>query len=580
MRYNIINGTKEIHADSYSLVFPTDRPFAYLKDKNGALITELFYLSSIHPLMGRDDTVAVGSWVVSEEPGAVVLTMCVESSAWEKKAIIFRCLPDRISYEIEITGQGSLTEVNYFGGYYSGQIRWGSGFFWSGQKFLQGFNPEPNSDEKSYFLPGEGSVIDLMGVPLPGKSHWFFTPPPFCYAFESKSGWLGFGICAQSGAHQFTEYSYHARSGAFHLSCSYEGHTIIDGTYRLPAVVIEFGADEYDVLQRHVDSVRSTLQLEKQPLQPKPVWWYEPIFCGWGAQCHVASLQHGKAPDFACQEQYDTFLTTLSRSEICPGIVVLDDKWQATYGDNCVDENKWPDLRGFIRNQHNQGRKILLWLKAWDPEGIPAEECIRNARGDVVSIDPSNPAFEQRLRASVRRMLSSTGYDADGFKIDFSARIPSGPGTKTWGHLWGLELMHRYLEIINQEAKQTKQDALIMTHTPHTYLSDVVDMIRLNDINVGTDVNQAMTMRARVASIACPDAIIDTDNWPMTDKAIWRGYLQLQPKLGVPSLYYTHFIDSSKEQLTEEDYQLIRSVWAEHRAKTSCLEVNIQVNSL
>ena len=97
--------------------------------------------------------------------------------------------------------------------------------------------------------------------------------------------------------------------------------------------------------------------------------------------------------------------------------------------------------------------------------------------------------------------------------------------------------------------------------------SGVLDMIRLNDINVGKDVSRAMTLRAAIASIACPDALIDTGNWPIRDKAAWRAYTSLQPELGVPSLYYASHIDSTGESLEEEDYALVRDMWAEYRAK-------------
>src|SRR5205085_6319678 len=28
---------------------------------------------------------------------------------------------------------------------------------------------------------------------------------------------------------------------------------------------------------------------------PTPNWWYEPIFCGWGAQCHIAAREGRRA---------------------------------------------------------------------------------------------------------------------------------------------------------------------------------------------------------------------------------------------------------------------------------------------
>ncbi|HEY3476510.1 MAG TPA: hypothetical protein VGK56_17980, partial [Anaerolineales bacterium] len=189
--------------------------------------------------------------------------------------------------------------------------------------------------------------------------------------------------------------------------------------------------------------------------------------------------------------------------------------------------------------------------------------------GVPIACDPSNPAYERRLRAAVRQMISPRGYGADGFKIDFTARIPAGPGLTLHGDTWGLELMHDYLRILHSEARRAKRDSLVMTHTPHPYLTDVVDMIRLNDANHGRDtkrdINPSMTHRARLAAIACPTAIIDTDNWPMPNKASWRAYMHLQPELGVPSLYFATHIDATGEALDAEDYRLIREVWARCR---------------
>src|SRR5690606_39476097 len=71
---------------------------------------------------------------------------------------------------------------------------------------------------------------------------------------------------------------------------------------------------------------------------------------------------------------------------------------------------------------------------------------------------------------------------------------------------------------------------------------------------------EAMRHRAKVARIACPHALIDTDNWPIPDRSSWRAYLPLQLELGVPSLYYSSHLDTSGEPLLAEDYDLIRRV--------------------
>jgi hypothetical protein len=211
---------------------------------------------------------------------------------------------------------------------------------------------------------------------------------------------------------------------------------------------------------------------------------------------------------------------------------------------------------------------VLLWLKAWDREGVPDDECIHNAAGLPLAVDPTNEAFEHRVRHSIRRMLAS--YGADGFKVDFTHRIPVGPSLRASGEARGLELLRRYLQIVYEEAKSVKRDALIMTHTPHPYLVDVLDMVRLNDMldltrlddpAAGCDIERTVMLRALVAQIACPHALIDTDNWPVRNKEIWRRYVRLQASIGVPSLYFATHIDLTQEPLDDADYALIRETW-------------------
>ena len=575
-------------SETYCLTFLADRPFVNLDSPRGDRLAELFIPSSIHSLLGRDDTTRIGQWQVDEQPGVTTLVLQAESSLWKAKRYRFQCFPHRFTYEVEVEGEGQLAEANYFGGYYSAQPRWGSGFFWSGQNFKRGFNPEPNRYEIDDFPPEANATIDLMGVPLPGRSDWFFTPPPFCFAMQIQDGWLALGVETAPGQNRFTQYAYHGKTSAFHLSLAYDGQTTVKGTYRLPAIAFDFADEEYRALERYVQAL-SPATVSSRNVSPKepltPAWWKMPIFCGWGAQSHLASVHGGRIPEYARQDHYESFLSALEAGNVDPGIVVLDDKWQLTYGENCVDEVKWPDLKDFIKRQHRRGRRVLLWLKAWDPEGLPAEECITNAAGLPIACDPSNPRYERRLRAAVRQMISPRAYGADGFKIDFTARIPAGPGLKLHGDIWGLELMHLYLEILHSEAKSVKPDSLIMAHTPHPYLTDVVDMIRLNDVNFGKDtrreINPSMTHRARVASIACPKLHIDSDNWPMPNKEAWRAYMDLQSELGVPSLYYATHIDATGEALDAEDYRLIREVWARYRdgsnmTKTDPLQVRRQ----
>lgn len=553
-----------VRAQKYQLTFPSDSPFVLLDDTHGERIAELAYLSSIHPLHGHDDTTSFGIWEAHETGDHVVLTLTATSAVWLKKTYRFRCSPERFTYEIEVQGQGDLADVLYFGGNCSARETWGTGFFWSKQRFLRGFTPEPNTDERAYFPPQGSATIDLMGSFIAGRGDWFFTPPPFCFAFETPSGWISLGVEAAPGQNRFSEYSYRAQTG-FYLALTYDGQTAVNGNYRLPAIGFDFAADEYSALTAHVEALHAE-NYAPRVQRSKMAWWSEPIFCGWGAQCAIGRREQQPSALFARQDIYTGFVRVLQEHGLNPGTITIDWKWQRDFGDYRADEEKWPDLPGFIAEQHGQGRRVLLWMKAWDTEGVPIEECITNAAGIPVTCDPTNPAYERRLRAAVRHMLAPEGYDADGFKIDFTAQIAAGPGLKKYGDAWGLELMRRYLEIIYTEAKATKPEALVVTHTPHPYLADVLDMVRLNDVVVSADINAAMTYRARIARIACPDALIDTDNWPFPDKATWQAYIALQPTLGVPALYNVTHLDRTGEPLDEADYMLIRETWARYRA--------------
>ncbi len=566
--------TKQIFAAMYSVDVPTDRPFVCVKDTDGKTMMDLFYPSSVNSTIGQDEAAAIDPWQIEIREDCVILYTHILSPIWRRKHVEILCYADRIIYQIEVEGQGNLTDVNYFGGYCSAFLRWGSGFFWSGQRFQQAFTPEPNTSEQAYHSPSTNLMIDMIGVPLPGRDDWFFTPPPFCYAFEHEAAWLGLGVACPPGQNQYSAYRYHGRDNAFYLSLSYEGQTRVEHRLRLPSIEINFGVDAYAVLSDHADSLRRKQYAPDRRGTPIPEWWSRPIYCGWGSQCYLSSINGGRAPDHATQVNYEGFLAALEERGIFPGTVVIDDKWQRTYGFNDVDLQKWPDLPGFIRQQHAQDRHVLLWLKFWDPEGIAPSMCVRNTAGHPVALDPTNPAFEACLRESIRTMLSPNGYDADGFKIDFSARAPASPSLTRYGSAWGLELMRQYLWIVYDEAKKVKPDALVIAHTPHPYLADVVDMIRLNDINIGKDICAAMIHRQRVAAIACPSALIDTDNWPMTDRKSWRAYLELQPRLGVPALYFATHLDNTREPLEEEDVQRLIEVWKTYSATLQKVEMS------
>jgi hypothetical protein len=261
----------------------------------------------------------------------------------------------------------------------------------------------------------------------------------------------------------------------------------------------------------------------------------------------------------------------LAARGIVPGTIVIDDKWQLAYGTNEPDPAKWPDLRGWIAGRHERGQRVLLWWKAWDPEGLPDSLAVTSASGAVLGLDPTNPAAREALRHAVRRMLGPDGLDADGLKIDFTARTPSGIATRHGGGAWGVELLRLLLATVHDEAKRVKPESLLVGHTPNALVAGAVDMLRLNDTlrlddpQPRVDVVPQMRYRAAVVRAACPDHLVDTDDWCAPDLETWRAYLAAKVDLGVPALYYATGLDLSREAFTDGDYELLRRTWGDYR---------------
>ncbi|MEU4603305.1 hypothetical protein AB0F43_10035 [Kribbella sp. NPDC023972] len=293
------------------------------------------------------------------------------------------------------------------------------------------------------------------------------------------------------------------------------------------------------------------------------------IFCGWGAQCAIAARTDQAPQPLATQVNYDRFLETLAEQGIRPQTVVVDDKWQTSYATCRPDPAKWHDLKGWIAERHTAGQRVLLWWKAWDEEGAPAEACITDAAGNPVGLDPDSPACVALITEAVEYMLGD--LDADGFKIDFTARTPSGSSLRHSGPRWGSALLHEQLRLVYDTAKRVKPDALVVTHTPNPAFIDVTDMIRLNDVLRADHgepgyVARHMTYRAGVVKSTCPELGIDTDGWMMPSHAEWREYLKIQHGLGVPALYYVDGTDTDRHDFGPDDFAAIQSSWTSFTA--------------
>ncbi|MBA3427315.1 MAG: hypothetical protein H0U07_01935 [Actinobacteria bacterium] len=565
------DGAVVFESTRYRLEVAADGWSAILASPAGDRLLTLRPFAALDRTDGLDETLAI------EPPRIAGGSIEVErrSTLWERAVTSFRCADDALDLRTRVNGRGDLTDVRLLGGR-SLLPRKPHGLIPSGSSFLTLFSPNP-ADPRLVRPAAEAAVIGVVGDGEPGRGHWLFTPAPLYLALTAEEvadpaatgTWLDLGLAAPVQELAFTQLVYEARDGGFALRLEYEGHTHVHGRWEAPVLVLTPGVpDPYTGLRRHRNDLvaRGAAPALREGEQPE--WWSKPIFCGWGAQCYLASRDGSSAPAHATQARYDEFLAELERHDLVPATVVIDDKWQAAYGTNEPDLDKWPDLKGWISERHVRRQHVLLWWKAWDPEGLAPDLCVRTPEGEPLGLDPSNPASRDALRQSIASMLGPDGLDADGLKIDFTARTPSGRAPVLHGDGWGIALLHELLSVVYRAAKDSKPDALVITHTPHPGFVDVTDMIRLNDMLGGvSSVVPQMRHRALVARAVCPELPVDTDDWRIPSRDAWREYLASKLELGIPSLYYVSHLDATGEALEPDDYEALAQSWEEWEAK-------------
>jgi hypothetical protein len=543
--------------DAYRLDFAANGRYVTLASVEGRPLLTLSLLAAFDTIDAVDETLSVSP--AQQGDGAIVVER--RSTLWDRAWLELRCLDTCAEVQSFVQGRGAIADVRLLGGrslIHGAPL--GHASSRSALRTLFTSNPE---DGGTHLRPlAEGTAIGVVGDGEPGRGRWLFTPAPLYVAVGDGTTWVDLGLAAPVAELRFAEAALETTVGGFSLKLDYDGRTSVDGEFAAPTLVVTPNVQNpHAGLRRHRDDLAERGAAPEPRPRETPEWWREPIFCGWGAQCHLEIVEGGLARDYATQERYDGFLAHLEEHGLVPGTIVLDDKWQATYGGNEPDTTKWPDLRAWIAERHARGRRVLLWWKAWDAEGLPSELCVTNPLGEPVALDPDDPAARAELGAIVTRMLGPDGLDADGLKVDFTARTPTGRALTSTGGRSGIALLHELLTIVYAAAKEAKSDALVITHTPHPSFVDVTDMIRLNDIISGDVVGQ-MTARAEIVRAACPELPIDTDDWRVPNMREWRAFLERKPEIGVPSLYYATHLDSTGEALDDDDYAALRRVWS------------------
>jgi hypothetical protein len=448
------------------------------------------------------------------------------------------------------------------------------------------WNPSPSRAHSTGPYPVPQSIsIGIRGNSLTSAR---FSPAPMAVIVEGGGRRCFVGIAADTGWHRWNEVRFEVTAQGVQITVDLEHRTA-------PATIVEHirglllenagDATRYELLS---EGLRLQYPLSTRTLQT-PEWWLQPIYCGWGDQVAFALHHEGCGPErranaYCIQGLYERWIQRAEEAGVPLGTIIIDAGWSLS-GVWEVDLTRWPDLEGFIRRQHEAGRKVLLWIATWLWDGLPEELCIL-ADGKRLVADPTHPEYQRKLTDWVTELVSPHGMDADGFKIDQLAYCPRifparfGPrfgftydagepinAVRMYRDNWGIELLHEYQKVIYEAAKTAKPDCLVTSSTVHPYFHDTFDMVRLHDTGspVPQDVIGAMKLRSDLARATLPGHPVDTDDWILGNYEAWLDYTSRSWEIGVPCLFYTErFVASkSKEPATVPipDLDAIASAW-------------------
>jgi hypothetical protein len=640
-----------INATDYMISYDPVRPmYLNLKFNNG-LGAELFIPSGCDRDEMIDEIVMLGEPVIEEQNSLVAVSFAGETTLWKKAVYTFKCFEDKVLYSYKVMGSGKLDNARFFEGFLKDDPRmdkkyyplfcgWGRHVAWHRplKSFMQSSDPSfhtvyssgINSADIRYFSYHESTMIRINSGRVYLGGDWLVTPPPFLYVLGNKerTQWLTMGLIEKSGNCNFMDFQYNGGE-RFGLNINYDGYTTVNGSWQSPSILFQMCEDVYDGTSKHTDYLRSNNMVKKNRYRNSvPRWWKEPIFGGWGEQMfharHWEDYYQGQATGYSSfgaklctRVAYEKMLKQLEENGVDPTILIVDNRWFEEDSQLNVDDELWPDMKSFIQQQHQKGRKVILWVSPFAycqskaGKDVPQEEhmILNEEENYVLEIDTDvfypacrlakkkvrkkphfeaqekkehvlwhmvldvlNPDYEKRVRAKINYLLSPEGLDADGFEFDYTHFLPINRGmhpVRTRNEeIWGVEYLHKLMWIYYDEAKKTKSDALIIAHTFNPHFDDVMDMLRLQDIYTDNrSVVDQMNHRAKIAKIVAPNCVIHTDQHPMPSLEAWAEYAEFQPQIGNPCLYYVSGIETTKERFREQDWEMLRRTWGEYDAK-------------
>jgi hypothetical protein len=495
------------------------------------------------------------------------------SSLWTRREFRWHLYADHLEFDQTAWGEGKLGRCYFFSNGRPG--RWDKGMSdgaaWNSTLMADRYwSPSPNHANQWEFSIAEPQTLGFGSDARKGSEQDFrpaqmadlFSPPPLMMALHRDGEWASVGVGTQPGYYRFPalEYSGSRYAGAAWW-VDYLGYqtmkNVPGGEFHSPVAAVHFAYSALDTLAHYSDWLQQS-GFGTEPRYPDVAWHHLPLFCGWAEQTTRAT-PYGRTPNAeSTQKNYQAWVGELERRRLPAGTIVIDDKWQKGYGSFDIDREKWPDLKGFVAAQHAHGRHVLLWVPLAHTDGLPDALCVQQEHGKCIAPDLGNPGYEAFLRQRIRYLVETVGVD--GFKEDW-VWAPDEAGLPVPPELAGIEAVRRFQQILYSEAHRWKPDAMVETQTANAAFRDSSDVLRLNDIWYATrDVVGMMRERAWIAHISGWQ-LVDTDNASSTTLETWWEYMQAQPSIGIPALYFLHRTESTLEEPPEWNWVALAGIW-------------------
>ena len=300
-----------------------------------------------------------------------------------------------------------------------------------------------------------------------GRGHWFFTPPPYWLAFAAEDvtapdepiGRLArarprrAAVTSSASSRPST-----ARPTARSTSCSStKGTQQVDGPLRGPDARPDTGRRR--PVQRAARAPRRARRARRGAAGQRR--GCDPP--GGGSRSSAAGARSarsrhasgGPASALCDTGELRRVPRRLVRAGVVPGTVVIDDKWQVTLRAQRARRVEVARPRRLDRGRHAaRSTRAALVESVGCRRRCPASSASGTPDGTALAARSDEPGGTASAHGRDARLVRADGLDADGLKIDFTARTPSGHALTAHAAGWGIALLHELLSLVYAEVKK------------------------------------------------------------------------------------------------------------------------------